>query len=108
MAKYKGREVRIVRELSHPTGDQVEVEHMEPGTAGKEIVPVSHVTVSKAEKKAIDDQRAKLTSPNDFRVEGEKYDSPVVLDSVSGIQITKTVKRNTNNYQEPKKAEVKE
>ncbi len=104
MAKYKNREVRVLRELPHPNGDQVEVEHLEPGVTGKEIVPVSQVWVSKDEKKAIDDQRKKVTNENDFRVEGvDDPNLPATLPSTSEVMLQRSVERGVAKAEDDKK-----
>lgn len=83
MAKYKNREVTIVREIPHAQGDQVEIEHKEL-SGQKEVVPRNQVVVTKEELKAQQKHREELAKQsnaqdlNEYRVEGEK-DQEVVL-----------------------------
>jgi hypothetical protein len=85
MARYKGREVRILREIPHTEGDQVAIEHIEFPTLN-EIVPRSQVVVTKEEMDAFKKQREERAKEmeqsadwNDYRVEGvnEEATTPV-------------------------------
>lgn len=83
MAKYKNREVIIVREIPHSQGDQVEIEHLEL-QGQREIVPRNQVVVTKEELKAqqkVREDAVKAQDPNEYRVEGESEAVP--LKSVS-------------------------
>lgn len=82
MAKYRNREVRVLEEL---TGDQVRIEHMEPGTAGTEIVPRTHVSLSKEERKVVEDKRKAQLSTNDFRNIGDE--DPYIALSVTEVGV---------------------
>lgn len=66
MAKYKGREVVIVKDLPNALGDQVLIEHKEQGL-GQEIVAKKEVTVSAEEKKNFEETL--VDNSNDFKVE---------------------------------------
>jgi hypothetical protein len=77
MATYKGREVRILREIPNAQGDQVAIEHLDTPTLN-EVVPRNQVVVSQAEMdqyKKEREQRAKEMEGsidwNDYRVEGK-------------------------------------
>lgn len=99
MAKYKNREVQIVREIPHPQGDQVLIEHRE--LAGQsEIVPRNQVVVTKDELKAqqkIREQREKDTKAqelNEYRVEGETDSVTVPVPSSREVQIQRQAEDN--------------
>lgn len=110
MAKYKNREVHVLREIPNLSGDLVEIEHREPGTNGKEIVPRHHVTVSKDEKKSIDEQRQRTKNAktdSEFRVEGETDKEPIVLPSVEDVKVQKQQEKVQKEAQESKKEDKK-
>lgn len=68
MAKYKNREVTILKELPHPNGDQVEIEHKDLNV-GKEIVPRKDVTLSQEEMGEVLKAREANTASSEFKVE---------------------------------------
>lgn len=81
MATYKGREVRILREIPHAQGDQVAIEHLGIPTLN-EVVPRNQVVISKAEMDQIKKEREQRTKEmeksvdwNDYRVEGVNEDA---------------------------------
>lgn len=71
MATYKGREVSIVRELPHPNGDQVTIEHKDL-SLGTEIVPRNEVTLSPKEMEEVKKQREVNLTSTEFNVTVEK------------------------------------
>lgn len=80
MATYKGREVRILREIPHAEGDMVAIEHLDTPTLN-EVVPRNQVVISQEEmdqKKKEREQRAKEMEHsidwNDYRVKGKNDD----------------------------------
>lgn len=98
MAKYRNREVIVREELS---GDQVRIEHTEPGVSGSEIVPKSQVYLSKDERKVVEDKRKAAVSTNDFRNIGDK--DPVVAPSVEEVRIQRMAEDNLKRVEEQKK-----
>lgn len=50
MPKYKNRDVKILKELPHPQGDQVQIEHLEL-YGQTEIVPKNQLLFTLKEKK---------------------------------------------------------
>lgn len=90
MAKYKNREVLIIREIPHSEGDQVVIEHLElPGQ--RETVPMSQVVVSKdemeAQKKRREEQKklAGDVNPNDYRVEGVNDEASALMPTYKDV-----------------------
>lgn len=71
MATYKGRQVSIVKELPHPNGDQVEVEHKDL-SLGKEIVPRNEVTLSPEEMKEVNKKREANNNSTEFKISVDK------------------------------------
>lgn len=69
MAKYRNREVRVIEELPHPNGEQVRIEHVEPGVSGFEIVPRNQVYITPDELKVIKEAREKAKENTEFKVE---------------------------------------
>lgn len=66
MAKYKNREVEIIKDMPNALGDQVLIQHKEQGL-GQEIVAKKEVVVSAEEKKHFEEDTADKS--NDFKVE---------------------------------------
>lgn len=71
MATYKGREVMIVKELPHPNGDQVTIEHKDLAL-GKEIVPRNEVTLSPEEMDEVKKTREGNNASTEFNISVEK------------------------------------
>lgn len=71
MATYKNREVSIVKELPHPNGDQVAIEHKDL-SLGTEIVPRKEVTLSPKEMEEVKKARENNGSSTEFNVVVEK------------------------------------
>lgn len=99
MAKYKNREVRILREIPHAEGDQVAIEHLElPGQS--EIVPRGQVIVTKDELKALQKTREDLKKQgnrealNDYRVENENEVQLPTLPTYKDVQIQRAAEDN--------------
>lgn len=98
MAKYKNREVNIVQEIPHTQGDQVLIEHLEL-MGQREIVPMNQVVLTKEEKKAKEDERAKRakedqTNPNDYRVEGETDQLTPILPTAAEVAVQRQAEYN--------------
>lgn len=88
MAKYKNREVIVHSELP---GDQVRIEHTEPGVVGTEIVPKSQVSLNKDERKVVEDRRAKAVPTSDFRNIGDE--DPIIAPSVEEVRVQRAAER---------------
>lgn len=107
MAKYKNREVTIVKEIPHAQGDQVVIEHKE--LSGQlETVPMNQVVLSKDEKKAKDNERAERAksqeaNPNDYRVEGVNDTVGPLLPLASEVAVQRQAERNLERHEEVKK-----
>lgn len=78
MATYKGRQVSIVRELPHPNGDQVTIEHKDL-SLGREIVPRNEVTLSPEEMKEVSKKREANNNSTEFKIAVEKTPTGVML-----------------------------
>lgn len=106
MAKYKNREVIVVQEIPHTQGDQVLIEHLEL-MGQREIVPMNQVILTKEEKKAKEDERAKRTkdqvNPNDYRVEGETDQITALLPTAREIAIQRQAEDNLARAEEQKR-----
>src|SRR5258706_16468505 len=112
MATYKGRAVRILREIPHTEGDQVAIEHIEYPTLN-EIVPRSQGVVSKEEMDAFKKQREERAKEmeqsadwNDFRVEGVNEQAAIPVPTVVEVEAQKRAeaaqKKAEENSKEPK------
>lgn len=82
MAQYKGREVLIVRELPHPNGDQVTIEHKDL-SLGTEIVPRNEVTLSSKEMEEVKKARETNGSSTEFNVSVEKKHTGIMVAPVT-------------------------
>jgi len=71
MATYKGREVTIVKELPHPNGDQVTIEHKDLAL-GIEIVPRKDVTLSQKEMDEVKKAREASLTSTEFKIAVDK------------------------------------
>lgn len=98
MAKYKNREVNVLEELP---GEQTRIEHTEPGVMGTEIVPKSHVYLSKDERKVVEDKRKAAVATNDFRNIGDK--DPIIAPSTEEVRIQQLAERHLKKEAEEKK-----
>jgi hypothetical protein len=100
MAKYKNREVSVMRIIPNMVGDQVLIEHREL-LGQSEIVPKSAVVLTKDEKAAWDKEQDRMTEDerrahrdNDFRVEGETDTTPVPLPMARDVAIQRQAEDN--------------
>lgn len=97
MATYKGREVRILREIPHAQGDQVAIEHLDSPTLN-EVVPRNQVVISQAEMDQIKkerEQRAKELEGsvdwNDYRVEGKNDELATIAPTYKDVDRQRAV-----------------
>lgn len=107
MAKYKNREVVIVQEIPHTQGDQVLIEHLEL-MGQREIVPMNQIVLTKDEKKAKEDERAKRAKEagvdqNDYRVEGETDQVNAILPTAKEVVVQRQAEDNLKRNEEQKK-----
>lgn len=104
MAKYKNREVLVVKEFPNTMGDMVQIEHLEPGVSGTEIVPKSQVWVSDDEKKGLEKTRDQLKSDNDYKVLGKDDENlPATAPSVNSVKVQRMAEDNLVRAEEQKK-----
>lgn len=110
MAKYKGREVRIVREIPHAEGDQVAIEHLEL-LGQTEVVPRNQVVVTKEELKAAQKAREdrakeleKSIDSNEYRVEGETDELATPLPSYKEVIVQRVAEANLAIAEKAQKA----
>lgn len=106
MAKYKNREVTVVQEVPHAQGDQVVIEHKELQGL-RETVPMNQVYLTKDEKKAKEDERAKREkllngeNPNDYKVEGDT--TPAILPTAKEVAFQRAAEAGVERAEEQKK-----
>lgn len=109
MAKYKNREVTLIRELYDLKGNLAEIEHREPGMLNaREIVPLHAVTLSKDEMKVVEKARENRDDESrDFQVEGET-NYPVPAPMIKEVAVQKLAEQKAKEAkQEEKKTEKK-